>query len=360
MPVLPALFAILLLAQFGCEEDSSRPDPVEPYQLILLGSYADDEQGDQGVILLDLEFAGAELTGHAVIKSRVNESPLLNVYLKGSSDGDDIQLDLDKEKIPYQYELTITATMGTGHDLTGTFSYPLGDLEAEFQAVTLETADAAVDTLVDLDVSTSGLAFDGEDIWVSTVTKDHILMNLDCAFVDTIAVFIRDAHWTSDALTSDGTHLWGHLPVTVQGGGEVRNESDIQKFTKEGVIIDSFRIPFRATGLAHDGEYLWSLAADSGSLIRFDDQGTILESIELGLPDLVDIEYDGVYFWGIGWFMKRLYRIDSEGRVLRVYHLPGETGIIFPSAIVFDGEQFWYAFNTSYLDSRIYKMTVGL
>lgn len=57
--------------------------------------------------------------------------------------------------------------------------------------------------------------------------------------------------------------------------------------------------------------------------------------------------------------MERLYKIDGAGDVLRVYHLPGEGGDVFPSGIVLDGEHFWYAFNTVYLDSRIYKMTVS-
>jgi hypothetical protein len=42
-----------------------------------------------------------------------------------------------------------------------------------------------------------------------------------------------------------------------------------------------------------------------------------------------------------------------------VYHLPGESGIIFPSGIVFDGIHLWYSFNTTYLDSRIYRLSVG-
>jgi hypothetical protein len=358
-PLLPALVAALMLAQLACEDKSAGPDPVETFQLAFLGAYADEEHGDRGVIMLDIESDGSGLAGEAVIRSRVDEDPYIHVYLKGSTDGEDIELALDTDKVPYQYELTILATRGPGDDLEGSFSYPSGGLEAEFEASALEQADAAVEAYVDLDVSTGGLAFDGEDIWVSTVTRDHIIMSLGGAFIDTVVVLREGAHWTSDALTSDGTHLWGHLPVTVSDGGVIRNESEIEKFTKEGVIVDSFRIPHRTTGLASDGEYLWSLKAESDSLFRLDGEGTILEAIEVPLPDLVDIDYDGAYFWGIGWFMKRLYKMDGAGDVLRVYHLPCEDGNVFPSGIVFDGEHFWYGLNTVYLDSRIYKVTVG-
>jgi len=360
VPLLPMLVVASMLAQLGCEEKSSRPVPVEPYKAVLLGTYADDGQGDWGVIMLDIDSEDETLTGEAVIRSRAHDDPFLHVYLKGSMDGEDMELDLDTDKVPYQYELTILATKGPGDDLAGAISYPAGGLEAEFEASVLEQADAQVQDFVDLDISSKGLAFDGEDIWVSTITSDYVIMNLEGVFEDTVVVLLwEEAHWTSDALTSDGTHLWGHLPVTVGGGGVALNQSEIKEFTKEGMVVDSFRIPHRTTGLASDGEFLWSLKAESDSLFRFDGEGAIQEGIELPLPDLVDIDYDGAHFWGIGWFMKRLYKIDGAGEVLRVYHLPCEGGNVFPSGIVFDGEHFWYGVNTVYLDSRVYKVAVG-
>lgn len=369
MPVMPSikrswfllLVTLAVTIQSGCDEDSGRLVPVEPFEIVSLGSFVSDDQSNRGVILLEIEYDGTETTGEAVIRSRNRDKPYVHVYLKGTYEGSDIQLSLDKDMIPYQYELTIQATIESGAVLTGIFFHSLDSLEADFQSVILETGAATVDSLVDLEVTTLGLAFDGEDIWVSTSTSDYFRMNLDGSIEDTIVVLMRgDAHWTSDALTSDGTVLWGHYPVTINDGGEIRNESDIEEFTKDGVITRSFRIPHRTTGLAVDGDDLWSLTIDSDSLHRFDSLGTILESIEIQLPDLVDIEYEDGFFWSIGWFMKRLYKIDRNGGVLSVYHLPGEAGIVFPSGIVFDGEHFWYSFNTTYLDSRIYILNVEL
>ncbi|GEM_PF-1000920 len=357
---LPLIFvAFLIFIQSGCEDNASNPDPAESSKEILLGSYEKGDQSDGGVVMLDLEYSGSSVTGRAIIRSRLNEYPYLIVHLKGSRQGEAVQLGLDTERIPYQYELTIQATRDLAGDLAGTFFYSIDSLSADFECAVLDEDAAAVDTFVDMNVSVLGLAFDDDNIWISTVSADHILMNTDCSFEDTVTVLMwQGAHWTSDALTWNGTHLWGHLPVTISDGGETRNESEIEKFTREGVITDSFGIPFRTGGLAYDGADLWSLSTGSDSLFRFDTLGTILEGIEIGLPDLVDIEYEDGFFWGIGWFMKRLYKIDPSGEVVRVYHLPGETGIIFPSGIVYDGEHFWYSFNTTYLDARIYKITV--
>jgi hypothetical protein len=176
MPCLTVLAAVLVLTQPGCEKKSTSPGSAEPYELILLGPYVDEVQGDSGVILLGLEFTGATIAGQAVIRSRKHEAPYLYVYLKGSIKGRNVELDLDTDRIPYQYKLTILATKGSSNDLDGAFSFPSGGLEAEFKAVSLETGDTTAEDFVDLDASVHGLAFDGEDIWVSTVSSDYILM----------------------------------------------------------------------------------------------------------------------------------------------------------------------------------------
>jgi hypothetical protein len=186
---------------------------------------------------------------------------------------------------------------------------------------------------------------------------DHFLMDTSCVFDDTVAVLFEGGlHWTSDALTSDSTSLWGQFPVSVSGPGGLRNESDIIEFGKEGSVLGRFRVGHRVTGLSWDGENLWSLSTSSDAFRRLDPQGNMIDSVSVGIPDLVDIEFDGEDFWAIGWFMKRLYRIDGSGEVTAVFHLPGEHEPIFPAGLTLVGARFWYGFNTSYLDSRVYRL----
>ena len=243
--------------------------------------------------------------------------------------------------------------------MTGSFYYSTYDMTGDVDCAGLEWAEAGADDVIDVNAVILGLAYDSENVWMSTSGMDHILMDSTSALVDTVVVFLEgEARWTSDALTSDGTVMYGAYPVTVAGPEGSSNESDIVEFEKDGDVLRRFRIGHRTSGLAWSGEDLWSLPIGSDSLYMLDLDGTVLDAVHAGVPDLVDIEFDGEYFWAIGWFMRRLYKLDSFGGVLMVYYLPFEYGYVYPTALVSDGSHLWYSFNTSYLGSRIYKLSV--
>jgi hypothetical protein len=305
--------------------------------------------------MLDITKAGSSATGEVVIRSRDGDSHFWHLYLSGSVRGDEIHFDVDTDRVGYTFSIDFEVTFEEDGTLTGYFHHPVYDVTADFNCIELAQTDAAVDSFIDINAVVLGMAFDGDDTWLSTSGKDYFLLDSTALFVDTVEVFLGlGAHWTSDALTSDSTLLWGHYPVTVSGPGGARNESDVVEFDKNGEIQRTFRVGHRITGLAWSSTGLWSLSTQSDVLYRFDLQGAVLETVEIGIPDLVDVEFDGTDFWAIGWFMKRLYRINRSGDVLTVFHIPGEQGIIFPSGLAFDGKRFWYSFNTSYLDTRIY------
>jgi hypothetical protein len=361
--VMPGLLSslIMLLLSFavlpGCETGIPNPPPVDSELTVWLGTYSSSGGDDSGVIMLDITRSGGALTAEAIFRSRESESPYDHFYLKGSAHGDNIELSLDTDMIPYIFEFDLDLVVGSGGSLAGSFYHSAYDMTGDIECTRLETADAAVDTFVDIKAAGLGLAFDGEHVWMSASGRDYILIDSSCALVDTVAVlFEYETHWVSDALTSDGSLLFGGYPVAVTGPGGTRNESDIIVFEKNGDISRRFRIGHRTSGLAWSGEYLWSLSTGSDYFYKLDLDGTNLESVSVGVPDLVDIEFDGTDFWAIGWFMKRMYRISSAGEVLTVYHLPGEYGFIYPAGLVFDGTHFWYSFNTSYFETRIYKL----
>lgn len=361
--VIPGLLSslILLLVAFavlpGCETGIPNHPPVDYELTSWLGTYSSSGGDDSGVIMLDIARNDRTLTAEAIFRSRESEYPYDHIYLKGRVRGDDIELSLDTERIPYVFEFDLDLVMGSGGSLSGSFYHSAYDMTGDIDCTVLETADAAVDTFVDIKAAGIGLAYDGEHVWMSASGRDHILIDSTFALVDTVAVlFEYETHWVSDALTSDGTLLFGGYPVTVTVPGGTRLESDIIVFEKNGDISKRFRIGHRTGGLAWSGEDLWSLPTGSDYLHRLDLDGSSLESVSVDVPDLVDIEFDGTHFWAIGWFMKRMYKISSSGEVLTVYHLPGEYGFIYPAGLVFDGTHFWYSFNTSYFETRIYKL----
>jgi hypothetical protein len=359
MRLFLALVALAIFAVIGCDDKSSGPDRTEPGLTIWLGSNSDTGGVDSGAIMLDLIRNGRKVSAEAVIRSRVLEYPFDHIYFTGTADGDYIQLHLDTDRMPYDYEFDIQLTVGSGGTLEGSFYHSAYGMTADLECAELESADATADTFIDVRAVTLGLAFDGEHIWISTSGRDYFIMDSTAAIVDTIAVlFETDMHWTSDALTSDGTLLWGGFPVTVTDPDGSRNESDIIEFTKDGSISRRFRIGHRTSGLAWSGEDLWSISIESDLLYRLGLDGSVLQTVTVDVPDLVDIAFDGEYFWAIGWFFKRLYKISGAGDVLTVYHLPGEHTFVYPAGLAFDGSHFWYNFDTSYLDSRIYRLSV--
>jgi len=352
-----ALLALAVLP--GCDTVTTGPPPSDTELTMWLGSYSSSGDDDSGAIMIDINRTGRTATAELVIRSHEQETPYNHLYLKGSVHGDDLDLGLDTDRIAYSFTFDVELTIGPGGTMSGSFYFSTYDMTATFDCVELESAEVGADTFIDVSAVTLGLAYDSEDIWISTSSRDHFLMDSTGAFVDTVVVFlVGDARWASDALTSDGSLLYGGYPVTVGGPEGSRNESDIVEFTKDGTVSRRFRIGHRTSGLAWSGTGLWSLPIESDSLYRLDLEGTVLETVPAGVPDLVDIEFDGEYFWAIGWFMKRLYKISSFGEVLTVYHLPGEYGYIFPTALAFDGSHFWYSYNTSYLGSRIYRLSV--
>jgi hypothetical protein len=357
------LWPLLILAALllpGCGDDVSRPggQPQET-RTLWQGSYVSGDQSDHGTMMLETVDTGGEVTGDLVIRSHVHEYPFDHLYLKGTTSGGVMSLQFDNSKIAYQFDFSLQAAIGAGVVLDGSFIHPTYGMTASFECHSIEIGTLTVESSYDLQTAVIGLAFDGKDIWASTSGSDYIRMDTDGMVLDTVAVFVRpEVHWTSDALTSVGDNLFGHLPVTIIDGSETRNESDIEEFTVEGVIVGSFRIGHRTSGLAWDGDHLWSLPVESDNLYSFDGSGAITENVEIGVPDLVDVEYDGAHFWCVGWFLKKLYKLDRAGEVLRAYDLPESGGVDFPSGIAFDGTYLWYSYGHGFESvSRIYRLS---
>ena len=355
LAVILVIFAVLP----GCDDVATGPPPFDPELSVWLGSYSSTGDDDSGAFMIDIYRIGREARAELVIRSHENDTPYNHLYMKGRASGDRVELRLDTDWIDYGFTFDVELTIGSGGTMTGTFYFSTYDMTGDIACVELEQAEAAVDTSIDVNAVALGTAFDGDHVWISTSGRDHFLMDSTTAVVDTVAVFlVGEFRWTSDALTSGGSLMYGGYAVTVAGPEGSRNESDIVEFERDGDVIRRFRTGHRTSGLAWSGTDLWSLPIESDSLYRVDLDGAVLEAVPAGVPDLVDIEFDGEYFWAIGWFMRRMYKIDSFGETVAVYHIPGEQGYVFPTALTFDGSHFWYSFNTSYLDSRMYRLSV--
>jgi hypothetical protein len=357
-----AVCASILAA--GCSDDPGEPKPAPtPVREYWNGTFVDAaDAGHRGALFLDLTTTGTEIGGEIVLKSWSDDVILQRLFLAGSATEDTLDLQLDTEAVPYEFTFDLQLVRDAGSALTGRFDFPAVSLTADVACEELAVQPITVLRSFDLEargLQAIGLAHDGTQLWISTLA-DYWRMDAAGDLIDDLIVEFHGARWSSDVLTVAGDTLWGHLPATIQDGSGTRNVSLIIEFTSDGDITGEYYLPHRSTGLATDGSRLWSLESGTGRVYRFDDSGAILESFEVAIPDLVDLEFDGASFWAIGWFSRKLFQFDPTGRILAAYRLPEEADItVFPQAIAWSGTSFWYCHGTIALDSRLYELSTS-
>jgi len=208
-----------------------------------------------------------------------------------------------------------------------------------------------------LPFETYDLAYDGTHLWHAS-SEDHIRTTLDGTIVDTVSVFVRDAHWIANVAAWDGTRMWGVYPYAIYTPGGTLNAALLLGYDAHGRTGDSVYVAHRPVGLAWDGASLWSLRFAPPALIRLDASGAPVESLHVELPDATKLAWDGTHFWTVSWFLKRLCRLDASGHVDALYTLPASE-VMGPSGLVRVGSEFVYA-ETGFgaHTSRTHRLTI--
>lgn len=331
------LMALLALAVAGCGDDGpARPqDPSGTW----LGSFAaGDSTGAFSLRLDDDQDVRGELVLHLEPASILGEYFLVRGTLRGRA----LRLELDTDRVAYEYTLTLTALVGEDGGLTGTISCPTAALAVPFTARRLAVGALHEERSVILPENVTSMVHDGERLWLATGDDDYLRLDAQGAVTDTVTVMYGDAHWTSGALTTAGDHLLGFLPRAVPVGGHYRAVSAMFEFDANGISRE-FNLPHRTGGLARDGDDYWSLAAGTRRLYRFDLTGAVLDSLDTDVPDACHLEFDGTSFWTISWYTLRLYELDRTGRAIAVYDTPVETPLGFAAGLACDGRRLWFA-----------------
>jgi hypothetical protein len=322
------------------------------------GRYSTANDSDNGVLTLDLTRTNDALKGKMIVRSRTNKTPYTYLYVKGSWVGDAVTLELDADEIPYSWQLAMTGT-AMNRTLSGSFSAPPWNLVAEFVLADIEVKTLAVNYSVVEPNNPRGLTVHKDHLWVSKWSEGFEgfeKRDLSNAAISSVTVFLSPGlQWSSNAFTSDGTDLVGHVPVSVPGDPMSPEQSDIVRFTEAGDVVDRYRVNHRVSGMTHDGTDFWSVSIDSDSLYRFDDTGTVLETLPIELPDAIDIYFDGQAFWAASWFFGFLYKLDASGQVLCVYDLPQPSTVSRPRSLTFDGTNFWYLLSNLASSDWIYR-----
>ncbi len=131
-------------------------------------------------------------------------------------------------------------------------------------------------------------------------------------------------------LAWDGEHLW----ITSEGAEKI-----VAVDPESGAITREIPFPIAATGgSAWDGTSLWQLAYAERKIYQIDrDSGTIRGSIKApGQGICSGMTFDGSHFWLANPDEKKLFRIDREGAVVAVY-----PGLYETTGLAWDGRHLW-------------------
>jgi len=296
--------------------------------------------------VLDVEQTGTAVTGEIVYGGE----PAEHFFLAGTLNGSDLRMNLDPARGPYTFTFLLEASVQNNGSLLGDMQLSTGSWVANFQAPVLLRRQAVLKAHYDMPYAVKSLAFDGQYLWLGTINDDYVRVTTAGGVVDTIPIFwYGDVHWTSSTLAWDGHEMWGTLP-----GNSAAGEFDtVFGFNTAGRTGDSLVIHHRSQGLAYTGlNGWWSLA--NSTLRHFDGTGAIVDSVHIGVPDAVHLDYGNTQFWTLGWFLRRLYGLNIDGSIAWIADLPGDDD---PTGIAFEGPEVWVA-RTNTGHATLYQIAI--
>jgi hypothetical protein len=349
----PVLLVLGVLAA-GCNDDVTSPPPPTSQSLTWIGSFT--EGGVRGALSLDIVTEGNKFTGDLVITRVPDLSATERLFVRGTID-DSLHLELDTDRVAYQYSFNLAAEVDSSDSLSGSISYPVAGLFTSFTAHPIDKRSVNVSLSYDLSTYVRSMVWDGSLLWLSTLSDEFLRFDDSGNFQDQVIVYYAEGiRWTSGALTYDGTYLLGFLPTTIIGPGGTVNGSAMYEFDENG-IHRRYELPHRTVGLAYDGALYWSLDSQARQLFQFDALGAVKDSVEIDVPDPHHLEFDGQYFWTMSWYTMRLYQVSPDGHAVAMFTVPVSMPGQEPTAIAVQGATIWYSEVVGLEHSRIYKLT---
>ena len=178
--------------------------------------------------------------------------------------------------------------------------------------------------------SPSGLAFDGQDIWVSCIGSSKVT-RVRPSDGTVLGMLDLGANAAAGSITFDGANLW--IPTQA---GDIR-----QVRTRDGAVLNAFPTSGNATALAYDGASLWAAAPSRDMVLQFAGKGNLfIGAVSLpsgGGPS--GLAYDGANMWITHQGTRTVTKVRATDTVLLGTFAVGSN----PAGIAFDGKYMWIA-----------------
>lgn len=198
----------------------------------------------------------------------------------------------------------------------------------------------------------TGIAFDGQNIWVADRKSDLIYM-VNPTDGKVIRSIPSPGYWPT-GLAWDGTSLWC---ADIKGGQDVEElyEGMIYRLDPgDGTVLQTMAAPSEyPVDLAWDGTYLWCVDNNSDEIIQFSPKdGTTIRSFKAPTWECQGLEYDGMYLWVASSAQNEIYMVlPDNGAVITILDAPGPVA----AGLCYDGEYLW---NADYQDDLLYKLVI--
>jgi hypothetical protein len=224
----------------------------------------------------------------------------------------------------------------------GTYSYPATDDHGIWQASMGQSfVFEVVDEIDAPGMMPSGLAYDGQDLWVAVAGAVPLHR------IDTSGFVLESITPTPSVsltgLTFDGTSLW----ASSVGDGT------IYRLDIAGIIVESYDAPgLYPWGLAFDGSHLWTCDGGTQKIYKLTTTGTFVASFDSPGESPHGLTYDGIYLWNSDFESGRIFQLTTDGGIVAVFSAPGTR----PSGLTYDGTYLW---NADWTNGKIYKIRIN-
>lgn len=238
--------------------------------------------------------------------------------------------------------ITFSGEISSEWSAYGTYTYPAtNDLGIWQASMGQSFVFQVVDEFDAPGMMPSGLAYDGQDLWVAVAGAVPLHR------IDTYGFVLESLTPTPSisisGLTFDGTSLW----ASSVGNGT------LHRVDTGGLVLNSYDAPGRYPwGLTFDGSYLWTCDGEARKIYKLTTSGTVVANFDSPGGSPHGLAYDGMYLWHSDFESGRIFKLTTDGALVAVFTSPGTR----PSGLTHDGTYLW---NADWTDGKIYKIRVN-
>ena len=201
----------------------------------------------------------------------------------------------------------------------------------------------------------NGLAWDGTNLWLLGGGDDGFYELTTSGSIVSQFQPTEPGGKNGCGATYDGTNLRGMFLVNSTSPG------DVYEYTTSGSYVSFFTCPGTYNfGLAWDGINLWMSCRGNNTIYELSTTGAVISSFSIAYSGVCDLVWNGTnLFFAVG-NSKLIVEVTTTGTVIDTYDLSGISGSFSPTALTFDGNNFWVSDQSADVIYEVELIGVGL